>query len=293
MCRWITVLSSTDMSLSDVVLAPPNSLVQLARDASFHPGYGDDNNHVTNGDGFGVGWYHNNIVKLPRYPSLTTDEVEGHPNAYAAVFRDTAPAWNNKNLREICVATRSNCILAHVRAASRFAAVTQENCHPFKCGRLLFCHNGRIDKFPKIRREVLSRLTDAAFHFVKGTTDSECLFALVLTFLEEDKKAPIDEDTGLPTLPKDQDTPFGHSRLVQSIKKTYRFVEEIVTKSIENGKMPASYTFSTMNFSLADGGTAVVTRFCDKSPDVLPPSLYFSYGASLLSFFCVFDAVGR
>ncbi|KAL7568577.1 hypothetical protein ACA910_002689 [Epithemia clementina (nom. ined.)] len=271
MCRWITVMSAKDMSLSDVVLAPPNSLVQLSRDASIHPGFGSDNNHITNGDGFGIGWYHSNTTTVPRYPSLNNENIEGHPNMYAAVFKDTAPAWNNQNLREICVATRSHAILAHVRAASRFAKVTQENCHPFKCGRLLFCHNGRIDKFPSIRRKLMDRLTDTAFHFVKGTTDSECLFALILTFLEEDGKA----DDGVK--PKDQDTPFGHSRLVQAIKKTYKCVEKLIKDAIESGKMQ-NYSFSTMNFSLTDGVTAVVTRFCDKSPDVLPPSLYFAYG---------------
>lgn len=53
MCRWITLLSSEQICLSDVILTPPNSLIQLSKDASFHPGYGDINNHVTNGDGFG------------------------------------------------------------------------------------------------------------------------------------------------------------------------------------------------------------------------------------------------
>ncbi|KAL7565705.1 hypothetical protein ACA910_005401 [Epithemia clementina (nom. ined.)] len=271
MCRWITVMSAKNMSLSDVVLAPPNSLVQLSRDASIHPGFGSDNNHITNGDGFGIGWYHSNMTTIPRYPSLNNENIEGHANIYAAVFKDTAPAWNNQNLREICVATKSHAILAHVRAASRFARVTQENCHPFKAGRLLFCHNGRIDKFPNIRRKLMNRLTNTAFHFVSGTTDSECLFALILTFLEEDGKAVDGEK------PQNQDAPFGHSRLVQAIKKTYRYVEKLLKDAIEDGTMK-NYSFSTMNFSLTDGTTAVVTRFCDKSPDVLPPSLYFAYG---------------
>jgi glutamine amidotransferase len=136
----------------------------------------------------------------------------GHPNLYAAVFRDTAPAWNNANLRELCIATRSKCILAHVRAASRFASVSQENCHPFKAGRLLFCHNGRIDQFPKLKRALLARLTEDAFMKVKGTTDSECMFALALTFLQEDGTTDVS--------PFNQDTPFGHKRLVNAIKKT-------------------------------------------------------------------------
>ncbi|GKY90541.1 hypothetical protein MPSEU_000027800 [Mayamaea pseudoterrestris] len=264
MCRWITVLSSEQISLSDVVLAPTNSLVQLAKDASFHPGYSDMNNHTTNGDGFGVGWYHSNAAIVPRSVVLTNEPVEGHPNMYAAVFKDTAPAWNNCNLREICCATRSHAIMAHVRAASRFASVSQENTHPFKVGRLLFCHNGRIDKFPKIRRALLSRLTEEAFILVRGTTDSECLFALIVTFLQEDGKAA--------ELPTEQDTPFGHSRLVNAIKKTLKLIEKLLTEA------DITDTFSTMNFALTDGESLVVTRFCDKSPHVMPPSLYYAYG---------------
>lgn len=277
----------------DIVLAPTNSLVQLAKDASFHPGYGDQNNHTTNGDGFGVGecsrfekahtngfcmillltidflatnpgWYHSNAAVVPRSLVLTNEPVEGHPNMYAAVFKDTAPAWNNSNLREVCLATRSHSIMAHVRAASRFASVSQENTHPFKAGRLLFCHNGRIDKFPKIRRALLARLTEEAFLIVKGTTDSECLFALIVTFLQEDGQSA--------ELPTDQDSPFGHVRLVNAIKKTLKCIERLLQEA------NITETYSTMNFALTDGESLVVTRFCDKSPHVMPPSLYYAYG---------------
>lgn len=265
MCRWITVLSSEDLSLSDVVLAPQNSLLQLSRDASFNPRYSTVNNHTTNGDGFGVGWYHSNTVNVPRLPLYTRRDIKGHENMYAATFRDTAPAWNNQNLREICVATRSHCILAHVRAASPFAAVTQENCHPFKAGRLLFCHNGRIGNFRKIRRALLARLTNEAFGRIRGTTDSEAIFALVLTFLQEDGKKQT-------TTPFQQKTPFGPLRMVYAIKKTLKYVVKLLKEA------GATDNFSTMNFALTDGESLVVTRFCDKSPSVLPPSLYFAYG---------------
>lgn len=264
MCRWITVLSADGMSLSDVILAPQNNLLQLARDASLHPGFSDENNHITNGDGFGIGWYHSNTVEVPQLPFLSRRDIEGYENMYAATFRDTAPAWNNQNLREICVATRSHCILAHVRAASSFASVTQENCHPFKAGRLLFCHNGRIGNFPKIRRALLARLTDDAFSRVRGTTDSEAIFALMLTFLQEDGR-------GAET-PFKQQTPFGYSRLVLAIKKTLRYIGKLLQQA------NAEDNFSTLNFALTDGVSIVVTRFCDKAPIVMPPSLYFAYG---------------
>ena len=60
MCRWITLLSAEENPfwLSDVVLKPSQSLITMSVDASFHPGYSDTNNHVMNGDGFGIGWYY-------------------------------------------------------------------------------------------------------------------------------------------------------------------------------------------------------------------------------------------
>jgi predicted glutamine amidotransferase len=136
MCRWITLISHETVSLSDIVLAPSNSLIQLARDASFHPGYGFINNAITNGDGFGVGWYHthtpyykpstanvahdgglpmttpkkendadekkesDSVMKataVTAVASNTTTAVVVQPQA--AMFKDIMPAWNNTNLR--------------------------------------------------------------------------------------------------------------------------------------------------------------------------------------------------
>jgi predicted glutamine amidotransferase len=331
MCRWITVLSSDPMSLSDIVLAPSNSLIQLSKDASFHPGYTEQNNHVTNGDGFGVGWYHTNIphhlirsslsmnskndgalsskVITVRHSNvsftISDDEEFDNENSIgassplskkallyrtssvtsekssssgltsfqmynASVFKDTQPAWNNSNLRELCWAVQSHCIMAHVRAASSFAGISQQNCHPFKAGRLLFCHNGRIDQFDKVRRRFHELLNDEAFLNVKGTTDSEIIFALICTYLSEDKYS-----NGIS--PYGQMEPYGHKRLSNVIKKVLRTIERILNDAgLYDDSNPNG--FSTCNFSLTDGETMVVTRYCDRSPTIAPPSLYFAFG---------------
>jgi predicted glutamine amidotransferase len=226
-----------------------------------------------NGDGFGVGWYHTNVATCPYEESVHpfhtkgfhgSDEHKGSSQTLAAVFKDTQPAWNNANLREICMATRSDCIIAHVRAASKNTGVSQANCHPFKAGRLLFCHNGRIDNFSLIRRAMMAHLSDEAYVAVRGTTDSECIFAMILTYLARD-------DSGEPS-PFVQTTTFGHSRIAAAIKKTLRTIEIMLH---EHGLTEGYCTF---NFSCTDGESVVVTRFCDKSPDIPPPSLYFAYG---------------
>ena len=294
MCRWITLLSTESFSLSDIVLSPSNSMVQMSIDASFHPGYGDTNNHVMNGDGFGVGWYHSHtyVDKSSHHhlqnTIITTTTTNGHSNngskekgsdpstdtttdcqqkknvRSAAVFKDVLPAWNNINLKEICQATSSDCMMAHVRAASKGSGVSQQNCHPFKAGRLMFCHNGRIDSFVLLRRRFHALLSDEAYLGIRGSTDSEFIFALILTILSDDGKSEIS--------PMEQTTPFEHNRLIAALKKVLRMIEDVQEQAgLDKG-------FNTCNFALTDGETMVVTRYCDKSPTVPAPSLYFAYG---------------
>ena len=290
MCRWITLISAEPVSLSDVVIAPVNSLLQQSRDASFHPGNGLLNNSVMNGDGFGIGWYHTNVAICPSmdagpsadgtrditpngapssssangfhlHPSVSVDSTV---HASAAVFKDIFPAWNNMNLREVCMSTSSNCIMAHVRAASKNTGISHQNCHPFKAGRLLFCHNGRIDQFSLVRRRFLATVSDEAFNQVRGSTDSEVVFALILTSLANDGCGS----------PIEQKEPFGYKRLVRALKFALRQIEGL----LEEAGLTEGY--STCNFSLTDGETMVVTRYCDKNPDIPPPSLYFAYGTA-------------
>jgi predicted glutamine amidotransferase len=129
-------------------------------------------------------------------------DEEGNPVASAAVFKDVFPAWNNMNLRELCMATSSDCIMAHVRAASKGTGISHQNCHPFKAGRLLFCHNGRVFEFFRFKRRFRELLTDEAYNSIMGTTDSENLFALLLTYLARDG-----HNEGVS--PFDQTKPFG------------------------------------------------------------------------------------
>jgi glutamine amidotransferase len=257
MCRWITLLSTHPVSLSDIILSPSNSLIQLSKDASYHPEFGDMNNHVTNGDGFGVGWYHCNacIINTSNRDVITSNTTMTLSNGddkdttismtsimlqrrYAAVFKDTQPAWNNCNLRELCEAVQSDCIIAHVRAASVFAGISQQNCHPFKVGRLLFCHNGRIGNFNSVRRQFHTLLSDESYIHLKGTTDSETLFALLCTYLSQD---------GYPVSPYHQTEPYGHERLTAAVKKVLKSIEHIL--SINTPPIPDS-NFSTLNFSI-------------------------------------------
>lgn len=181
MCRWIAY-SGSPVLLEDLLYKPENSLVTQ----SLHSRLGAE---TTNGDGFGVGWY-------------TTRSTPG-------IFRSTEPAWNDRNLRELCAHINSPRILAHIRASSG-SAVQQTNCHPFRHGRWLWMHNGLIGDFRGLKRDLALAVDATLFSEIEGSTDSELLFYLALTYgLENDPPAAVARAVGLvEAVGQSHDVPF-------------------------------------------------------------------------------------
>ena len=81
--------------------------------------------------------------------------------------------------------------MAHVRAATPGSEVNLANCHPFEYGSYLLMHNGRIGGFPAVRRRLLESLTDEAFDVVRGSTDTEHLFAVFVDEIDP-QRMPVD-----------------------------------------------------------------------------------------------------
>ena len=168
MCRWLAY-SGAPVLLDDLLYKPKNSLVVQ----SLHSQLGAE---TTNGDGFGVGWY-------------GTGETPG-------VFRSTEPAWNDRNLRELAGQIRSPRVLAHIRASTG-SPVQQTNCHPFRHDNWLFMHNGYIDGLRTVRRDLALEVDPELFPDIEGTTDTELLFFLALTYgLKTDPPAAVARAVG-------------------------------------------------------------------------------------------------
>ena len=58
----------------------------------------------------------------------------------------------------------------------------QTNCHPFRHGRWLWMHNGFIGDYQKVKRDLVLAIDPDLYPEIEGTTDSETLFHLALTF---------------------------------------------------------------------------------------------------------------
>jgi predicted glutamine amidotransferase len=152
MCRWVGYCGKP-IRLEELLYEPPHSLIEQSRAS------GDQ--HLANADGFGVGWY-------------------GHRDQ-PGLFRSVAPAWGDRNFRDLCGQVTSRLFLAHVRAATG-TAVQETNCHPFRHDNWIFVHNGFIADFHRLRRKLMLAIDPMLFSDVEGTTDSEVMFHLALTF---------------------------------------------------------------------------------------------------------------
>jgi glutamine amidotransferase len=162
--------SGQPLIIEELLFAPPHGLVDQSR----HSRMGVE---TTNGDGFGLGWY---------------GSGDG-----PAVYRSVAPAWGDENLRELAAHVESPLFIAHVRATTG-TAIQQTNCHPFRHGRWLFVHNGAIARFEDLRRDLMLAIDPSLFPAIQGSTDSEVVFNLSLSFgLEDDPVAAVERAIGL------------------------------------------------------------------------------------------------
>lgn len=203
-----------------------------------------------NADGFGIGFYTD--PKLGSAPCL---------------FTSTIPAWNCTNLHRIASKTASRLIFAHVRATTA-GSLSEDNCHPFTHGSLMWMHNGGLGGWQHIKRRLGALLADKWFLGVQGGTDSEWAFALFLNTLESLGHDP----SNCPP------TGFGPTVLRKAVEQTIAQINEL-TDSIPNDIVQNEEvdTRSLLNFAVTDGHSVICTRYISSSRDEAA-SLYYSSG---------------
>ena len=168
MCRWMA-WHGQPILVEELLVNTKHGLI----DQSLHSRMGAE---TTNGDGFGLGWY---------------GAGEG-----PAVYHSVAPAWGDANLRDLAAHVESPLFMSHIRATTG-TAVQQTNCHPFRHGRWLFVHNGVVAGFHAMRRDLMLQVDPDLFPNIQGSTDSEVLFHLALTYgLEQDPPAALERAVG-------------------------------------------------------------------------------------------------
>lgn len=234
MCRLL-IFKGEPICLSHLITKPSHSIIHQAFDCRLRL-----DARPINADGFGVGWYD---------PYLE--------NPIPCIFQAITPAWSNKNLHRLAEKIRSPLVFAHVRASTA-GALSEENCHPWVYGSLLWMHNGHIPAFKKIKRHLQAELSEEFFHFPQGNTDSEWAFAL---FLNELNKVINPKTASFPYV------------ILQNIMLLT--IQKIKNWWIEAGEEEPC----RLNFAVADGRSVVATKYVTSLTEDAA-SLYFSTGTS-------------
>src|SRR5262249_28411128 len=164
MCRWLAY-SGSSIPLGLLLLEPQHSLI----DQSLHSKMGAT---TTNGDGFGIGWYGDG------------------PDP--AVYKNVNPAWNDANLHEISRQIRTPLLFPHIRASTG-TVVQGSMSPPSRWGGWLWMHNGMLAGFHDTKRELMLHGEPTIFADMEGSTDSEMLFSLALSFGLTDEPIPAVE----------------------------------------------------------------------------------------------------
>jgi glutamine amidotransferase len=147
MCRLLGVVSSEPAQFRLTLREAPRSLAFLSREHR---------------DGWGIGVY---------------SEAGGW-----SVQRGTLCAHDDDEFHEVAAGSRGELLVAHVRKRT-VGAVTLDNTHPFRHGRWVFAHNGTIQDIDWVREQTPASRLDT----IQGETDSELLFAFLLSRLDRER----------------------------------------------------------------------------------------------------------
>jgi glutamine amidotransferase len=105
------------------------------------------------------------------------------------VYRSTQLAIYDRNLQALAAKVRATSLLGHLRGVpyDTRAIINEQNLHPFLFdgARLALAHNGQLARFEETKFALLPRIKPEFARAIRGTTDSEWFYALLLSQLSD------------------------------------------------------------------------------------------------------------
>ena len=151
----------------------------------------------------------------------------------------TLPSFD-RNLRSLAGKLSPTCMVAHVRGVthSEHDVVAETNLHPFRFhgASTALAHNGHLREFARMRYDLLPYVRPDVAERIEGTTDSEWIYALVLSQLEDPYGRP---ETG---------------ELADAVAAALRILRDVRARH-------GIDTSSPVNLCLSTGRAIVATRF--------------------------------
>jgi predicted glutamine amidotransferase len=146
MCRLLGIVASEPTDFKIVLREAPRSMAALSREHR---------------DGWGI--------------AVFDDDASGW-----SVERGVACASEDARFHQLAVGSRGEVLITHIRRKT-VGETALVNTHPFEHGRWVFAHNGTVEDVAWL----LKNASQERLAEVCGQTDSELLFAWLLTRLDE------------------------------------------------------------------------------------------------------------
>jgi predicted glutamine amidotransferase len=133
------------------------------------------------------------FLNLAGFGMTAWDPDSVHPDEPFTYKVTTLPLFD-RNLRNLAQKISPTCLLAHVRGVtdSEDEVIAQQNLHPFRFHdvNVTLAHNGHLREFARMRYDLVEHVRPEFIRRIEGTTDSEWIYALVLSQLEDPHGMP-------------------------------------------------------------------------------------------------------
>lgn len=163
MCRVLSYLGKPIL-IEELLYKPDNSFIKQ----SYHPIY---MTHLLNLAGFGMAAWN----------------IESHNPEFPFLYKTPYLPFYDENLRNLSSKIMPHCLLAHLRgvAYNDKQVISIQNVHPFSYPEtnLILAHNGALYDFKLMRYDLLEYIDEQYKKEIKGTTDSEWIYYLLLSQL--------------------------------------------------------------------------------------------------------------
>lgn len=244
MCRVLAYLG-TPILLDELLYKPDSSLVVQSYDPKLMTGVRQ------NLGGFGmVAW-----------------DEHSHDPSKPFYYKTHLLPFYDDNLKNLSSKIRARCLVAHIRGVeydNLSAAVSNQNVHPFLFDNtnIIFAHNGDLVGFEEMRYDLAAYMKPEYKTRIKGTTDTEWIYAIFLSLLDPKVKNYTDHDIHQGIL-KTLD-------VLRTVRKKYKI-----------------FYSSTLNFFISTGDIIFAIRFTmdfghypsmDPNPLEGYTSLWYTYG---------------
>jgi glutamine amidotransferase len=181
----------------------------------------------------------NTFLNLAGFGMQAWDPTSLQPDDPFTYRATTLPSFD-RNLRFLSAKIAASCLVAHVRGVtySDKAIVADTNLHPFRFAgaRVVLAHNGHLRQFPRMRYSLIEHVRPELARLIEGTTDSEWIYALVLS--------QLDDPFGVPATRELADATANALRIVRKVRSAH---------GID--------TSSPANLCVSTGRAVVATRF--------------------------------